>query len=72
MLTERENRMLAILRRLSHWNTQPLEDHPINVLKGIVNDADEMLYEIEKATAQATDASSETRAPSKNRPPEDR
>jgi hypothetical protein len=69
VLTEREERMLTILRRLSHWNTQPLEDHPVNVLKDIVHDADEMLREIEKATAQANDASSGTPAPSKIQPP---
>jgi len=64
--------MLALLRRLSHWNTRALEEHPVQVLKGIVSDADNMVQELDEVTAQATDASSETPAPYKSLLPEDR
>lgn len=47
MLSEREKRMVEVLQRLSEWNTQMLEEHPIKVLKGIVADADALLDELE-------------------------
>ena len=64
--------MLALLRRLSHWNTQSLEGHPVQILKGIVGDADNMVQELDEIIVQATDASSETPAPYKSLLPEDR
>lgn len=55
MLTERETQMLAILRRLSCWNTEPLDDHPVQVLKGIVDDAEKMVCDIDEARRVTTD-----------------
>lgn len=65
MPTERD-RMLDILQRLSYWNrAAPLHDPPVKVLKKIVEDAEGLLTEIAKASAQASDASSENPGPSK-------
>lgn len=81
MLPEQERRMVEVLQRLAEWNTQMLDDHPIQVLKRIVTDAEELLLELElpmypvrpaKTMAPASEPSSETSEPSKTQPPEDR
>lgn len=73
MLTERERKMVNIMLRLSHWNrAAPLGDHPVKVLKGIIEDTEKMLDELEKANELPIDASSENPGPNKTEPPGDR
>ena len=76
MLTEREKRMVLILQRLSQWNSHMLDSTPINVLKGIVGDAEDFLEEFElprypPPTEPASEPSEETPVPSKILPPVD-
>ena len=75
MLTEREKRMVALLQRLSEWNTQMLDRHPVQVLKHIVGDAEGLLVEFglpmvaPKPTEPASVSSEETSEPSKSPQP---
>ena len=39
--------MVVILQRLSEWNTQMLDRTPIEALKAIVRDAEDLLEEFE-------------------------
>jgi hypothetical protein len=80
MLSEREKRMATILQRLAEWNTQMLDDTPINVLKGIVRDSEDLLEDLglpmfpertESPTAPASESSGETCEPSKSLLPGD-
>jgi len=78
LLSEREKRMTSLLQRLSEWNTHMLRDHPINVLKGIIADADALLDELElprvpdQPTEPASASSEGTSEPRKIPQPADR
>ena len=67
MLSDREKRMAEILQRLAEWSTQMLDDHPVQVLKHIVTDAENLLVEFElppfpehRTSKQGTDTSDES------------
>ncbi len=81
MLSEREKRLATILQRLAEWNTQMLDDHPVQVLKTIVRDSEDLLEELElprypvrvpKPTEPPSESSEETSEPDKSLPPGDR
>ena len=61
--------MVTILQRLSEWNTHMLDRHPVQVLKHIVGDAEDLLVEFELPmfpTEPASVSSEETSEPSKS------
>lgn len=80
MSSEREQRMAEILQRFAEWDTQILTGTPIQVLKQILTDAEDVLEEFgysrfpvraPKPMEPPSESSGETSEPNKTLPPED-